>query len=1130
MKLKQLFFICLLCFVCTSYSQQNTAQQKKIIPKQNEIIKIDSTAIQVYGFKILNQQQQPIDTSHYKVNYQTAEIEFKTPITDTLLVSYQKFPSFLTKRYSYYNTDRIVEDQSGLKRLHLQDDARANFKPFDGLTTMGSITRGVTVGNNQNAVTNSSLDLQITGKLSDKVSIRASLQDTGIPIQDGGYSQKLDEFDQIFLELFSHKWNIRAGDLFLENRKTRFLNFNKKVQGLAIGFNLGDEDSKTDVFLSGAFVRGNYSKSQFVGQEGNQGPYKLRGSNNELYVLVISGSERVYVNGILLTRGEDHDYVIDYNAGEVRFTPKFPITSEMRIVIEYQYSERNFSRFITYDGIHHTAKKWNIGAYLYAENDIKNQPLQQNLSEDQVQILKQAGDDSSLMQGPSAYEDSYSENKILYQKNIINGQEVFEYSNDATQTLYQVKFSYVGANAGRYNLLSNQAIGKIYEFVGDNLGDYNPTTQLIAPTKLQIATVVGAYTPNQKTNINTEIAVSNNDLNLYSDIDDENNKGLAIKFEGDKVLHQAKNTLSAFATFDYVEQNFKTVERLYNIEFTRDWNIDELILDANQKRITAGLKYQLNQLGSITYQFDHLNLAGNFNGYKQSLFANLKSKKIELTQNLNYLTTSGNNTSSNFLRNYSTLKYSKDKNWVGFKLNAEDNQQKDKATTLLTNLSQRFAEVGAFVGRGEKDNIYAELGYTFRVNDSLVSGKLNRVNQSNSFYLDSRLVQTEKSDLSFYANYRTLTYEDDRATEPSLNSRIVYNDQYFKQLIQISTAYETSSGSIAQQEFTYLEVEPTQGTYMWIDYNNNGIQELEEFEIATYPDLAKYVRVYLPNQVFLRTHQNRISQSLTFNFNRFINDSRKGLKVLSKFYNQTSFLLDQKTFKQGTTLNLNPFDTKEEYLAGLQTNLRNALFYNRGKQHHSVTYTYQKNKAKTLLSVGSQQIATQNHQIQYTHLIQKLWLLEGFVSNIDQTNESENYASKNFKLTGFTLGPKIGYLFNNNASLNFGYLYKEVDNIWTGFETLQQHKLYTNFNFSNAQKYTVNGEFNYLTNTFYGNNLSAAGFTMLESLMPGKNMTWRLLLQRNLTTYLDLNINYSGRKSENSQTIHTGSVQLRAFF
>jgi hypothetical protein len=56
----------------------------------------------------------------------------------------------------------------------------------------------------------------------------------------------------------------------------------------------------------------------------------------------------------------------------------------------------------------------------------------------------------------------------------------------------------------------------------------------------------------------------------------------------------------------------------------------------------------------------------------------------------------------------------------------------------------------------------------------------------------------------------------------------------FNQLIQSNSAYETNSGSIAQQEFTYLEVPIGQGVYTWNDYNNNGIQELQEFSSSIY--------------------------------------------------------------------------------------------------------------------------------------------------------------------------------------------------------------------------------------------------------------------------------------------------------
>jgi len=76
----------------------------------------------------------------------------------------------------------------------------------------------------------------------------------------------------------------------------------------------------------------------------------------------------------------------------------------------------------------------------------------------------------------------------------------------------------------------------------------------------------------------------------------------------------------------------------------------------------------------------------------------------------------------------------------------------------------------------------------------------------------------------------------------------------------------------------------------------------------------------------------------------------------------------------------------------------------------------------------------------------------------------------------------------------------------------------------------MNGEFSLYENKFDGDALTPVAFQMLEGLQPGQNMTWRLLIQKNLTDYLDININYQGRKSETSQTIHNGNIQLRAYF
>lgn len=1138
---KFIFWILISCFSGLHAQEINSLYKiKKILPSRDTIY-IEKESINSSFFKLLDANGKLIDTILYKINFEKGILILKENSAfnaDSLTVQYLKFPEILTKEYRIYDSSRVVSNEAGNGNLYKIEEKKINKNvPFDGLNTSGSITRGLTIGNNQNAVLNSNLDLQITGRISEKVSLRASIQDSNIPLQDGGYSQRLDQFDNVFMELFSEDWNIRAGDIFLENKNTQFLNFNKKVQGLATNFNFGTEESKTNIFASVALVRGQYAKSDIVGQEGNQGPYKLKGQNGELYVLVVSGSERVYVNGILLKRGENNDYTIDYNAGEIAFTPLFTITSEMRIAIEYQYSDRNYTRFVTYAGATHDNKKWSFGGYLYSENDLKNQPLQQNLSQEQAQILVNAGDNPGLMTAPSAYSDTYSENKVLYRKTLVNAVEIFEYSNNAQQELFNVRFTLVGTNNGNYILTNAAAITRVYEYIapinGLPQGNYEPIIQLIAPTKVQVATFLGKYKPTEKTAVDFEIGISNNDKNLFSTIDDANNKGLAGKINAKQRIFSKRWQMDAFTNYQFIQNNFRSVERLYNIEFNRDWNLGTAGI-GNQSLLVSGLQLDLNpkstNKGLILYQFEKLDFSENFSGSRHVLNGLFRIKNWSFQNQGSLLTSDGTILSSKFLRNQSQMHFHFDKNWVGSSLRLEDNQEKDKRTNQFTALSQKFTEYGLYAGRGDSTKVFVELGYLRRSNDSLQNGLIQRVNSSQTFMLKSKLIQTNKSDLSLFANYRVLEFVDaTRKNEHTFNSRIVYTDRFFNQLIQSTTVYETNSGTIPQQEFTYLEVPAGQGVYTWNDYNGNGIQELQDFEVAPFIDQATFIRVFLPNRIYIKTHQNKFSQSVTLNPNQWQNET--GVKkLLSYFYNQTAFIIDRKTRSDGANFELNPFSGSNENVLGLNSSLRNSLFYNRGKQNHSVTYSYLQNKTKNLLSIGSQEATNSSHQLQYNHLYQKSWLFGFFTKTIQSAIESENFQEKNFDISGYQLAPKISYLFSKSTSWDLFYELQKKENQIGVSETLLQNRFGTSFSYAGTKKITMNGEISFYQNKFDGNEFSSVGFQMLEGLQTGQNLTWRLLLQKNITQFLDINFNYQGRKSETSQAIHTGNVQLRAYF
>ncbi|SDR66434.1 hypothetical protein SAMN05216503_0161 [Polaribacter sp. KT25b] len=1123
----QKYTFLILLFIGFSIQSQtiSTDFRKRIIEVKQDTIRLDSVPINSQKFKILDNSKNLIISSNYKVDFSKAILIINSKKYSKITVEYFRFPEFITKVYSPYDEKLIIENTTNNGVLYsLTTNKKASeIKLFEGLETKGFISRGITSGNNQNAVTNSALDLEISGKLSKDVTLRANIFDTNIPIQENGYSQNITDFDRIFIEMFSNNWRVRAGDISLKNDKSYFLTFTKQVAGLEVEANVNDN---LKIAASGAVVRGKFNRFTFTAAEGNQGPYKLYGANNESAIIMIEGSESVYINGLLINRGENEDYTIDYNLGEITFNTTFPVTNDMRITVEFQYSDRNYTRFITYNEVDYKSEKLNIAGYFYSENDAKNQPIQQSLSTEQKQILANAGNNADAMFSESAFLDTYDENKILYKK-VINGViEIFEYSNLETDELYNVTFTNVGANNGDYNLDRSIAIGNIFVFVGVNQGEYQPIVNLIAPTKSQFFVVKSDYNPTEKMQINSEIALSNNDANLFSNINDDQNKAVAVKVGWQQILIDKKWQLKTNINHEFVAKNFETIQRWETIEFNRDWNI--LTNDATKNYFQSEISLQNKKDNFVLYRFNNLNYTDVFNGNKHELTSKLKFNNTSFFVDGSFLENTSTLEDNTFFRAKATVNQSLKKSWIGAFINFETNSRKDLNTEEFINTSHRFKEYEGYFGIGDSTKIFAKFGFNYRNNDSIKLNEFTEINNRKTIYLNSKLIKNKNTDLSIFANYR-ITKNYFTEDEKNLNSRVIFNQKLFKDFMFLSSVYETSSGNVARQDYVYVKTEPGFGFYTWIDYNNDGIQDFNEFEIAQFQDQADYLRVPKPNLSYIATQRAKFQQNLSINPRSW--SLKTGIKkLISHFYNQSFLSVENEQERIGNSFQLNPFNFDENSLIGLNLNFRNSLFFNKDLQKNSMTFTYGDSKIKQQYFIGNQENNIKLHQIEYTHKFADFWLIDLLGKTSKNTLETENFTNRNYEIDAKEIQPKLTFLYNTNNRFSAFYHFKNKQNKLEDFEELNQQKFGIEYFYISKKKNQISANLNVFLNDFTGSENTPVAYQMLEGLQNGKNYTWSLLFNQKLNSFLNLNLNYLGRKSENSKTIHTGTVQLKANF
>lgn len=1146
------FYICFLFTVCLVLSvsaqipdwQNDNLRRDSIMA--SDTVQLSARTLLPEKFIISDEEGNIISELFYKVDFATGKLTFDESLKGRkLFVTYYIHPDLQQSSVFSKDTALIIEPTQQNKYYALGEEAKETKKPFDGLNSRGSLVRGIRFGNNQSASVQSSLDLQLTGNLTEEIGVNAVISDNNVPIQADGYTQQLQEFDKVYVELFNKNSKVRAGHIDLIQESDFFGNFTQKVTGLQVGTELTHgNDSKTRIQVAGSSTRGEFASKKIIGQNGNQGPYRLSGNNNELYIIIVSGSERVYLDGVLLTRGENNDYVINYNTGELTFTSNKLITDNSRITVEYLYANRSYSQLLMYAGVEHESDRFRVAGHFYSNGDSKNNPLLDNLSDSDKEILAEAGNNPDEMYNSTAIPAEYNPDKNLYRKIMVDGVEVFEYSENPEEELYQVTFTLVGNNQGNYIQSDIEVNGKIFQYVtpvnGIPQGNYEPIRQLIPPKRLQLYTLNSAYKLKNNGLIGLDLAMSNEDLNLFSEKDDGENTGFAGRVYGNKTFQFKSWHLQPLFELSYIQKNFRSIQRLRSVEFTRDFNLEDELSEANQTYLRLGLQTKYNDSLTLNYNLHYLQNEGQYNGLKNDLTLNYQTEKNFAQANFSYLNAEKqyedslnlDADKSKFLRYQALAKRKIWKSvWVGAQYAGESNEREDHLNASegnnLSELSFRWDEVQAMAGIGDTAKINAQLTYYNRRDDSVRLGSMQRVSKSNGWILQSKLINKQDQRLELTGHYRSVDYVfEDVSHENYITGNVRWYKSFFRGGMVVNAFYELGSGVEPQREFEYVKVTDGTGIYKWIDYNGDEIEQLDEFEVAEFQDEANYIRVYTNTVEYVRTNKNGMNLSVRLKPRELINSENE---FLGRWMLQGSLQSNNSLLKEGKTLEWNPFVDSENLLSKTQS-LRASLNFNQGgKYKWSSGYTFSNQESQTYVFTGAESRDTRSHLLnaKYSPWENFYFLAEG--ENMVTESNSDLFESRRFVLDSWRAKPQISYQIENKFSASLNYTYQSKSNR-TGEEELDQSDLGTEIQWNDGSKSSILATFNYIKNDFTGNPQSVVGNQMMEGLKPGNNFVWQLMVQRQLNSFLSVNVSYDGRKTEENKTIHTGSVQIQARF
>jgi hypothetical protein len=1111
----------------------------------------------------------------YRINYDLGIIAFYKnrllPFTsDTarhrLVVQFIPLPFTFKKEYAL--RDLIIRsDSAGHKRITVAEEG-LRFTPNEffgkGIQKSGTLMRGFTIGSNQDLTLNSGFRMQLNGALSKEINVTAALTDENSPIQPEGTTQTLREVDKVFVNLQSKHLGATLGDFNLdvgENQGGEFGRLSRKLQGAsgsALFENLSPGNLSASGTVTAATARGKFATNNFQGIDGNQGPYRLTGNNGEPQIIVIAGSERVYLNGEVMTRGELNDYTIDYASGDVIFTSRRMITNASRITIDFEYSDQQYTRNLVAISTGETAwnKKLKFNAVVAQEADDPSSPIDFTLDDTSREVLQHSGSDQLRASLPGVKYvgvDSVGVPKGQYVRrdSVIHGKtyHILIYAPGDPGAFYSVIFSPVPTmpsdSAGYSRIASGQ-----YQFAGIGQGNFLPIQLLPMPQLHRSIDLNGSYQVTPDLSLSGEYAATRFDQNRLSPPDQQSNSGGAMKFSleyNPKQLMLFNRNFGAlkFEVSDrYVDRTFAPLDRFNDVEFNREWNLTNLT-NANEEIREGSLTYAPVPLVSIGGGYGLLDRTDETKSLRTHGELDVKDPNYpSLQYNFENITNDDyvGQQNSTWLRQHAMIDYRLKDVTPSLRVESEDRSLFGLSKDSVAQGAFRIFEVAPRVGVNIFGPMSGSVEIQSRIEDSSAGGVLSRASQSLTQMYTWQLSEWRNLSSSLSFNIRSVAFTDQFRRRGNSDGDFVLirsQSRYspLQRAVESDLYYEFSSQRSSRLERVYLRVPKGTGNYTYAgDLNGNGIADDNEFQLAKYD--GDYVVIYVPSEQLYPVVDLKSSMRLRIQPARILRD-------VSTFWERTLKALSSETYLRVEENSSDPM-TRHIYLMNFKyfqndsttisgsSQVQQDLFLFENDPSLSFRFRYnQSNGFVQLVSSGERSLLREQSVRVRSQLGVEIGNQTDFVNKLDRVISSvpssrERDITSNSLTSDFSYKPEIQWEIGFNFSVT-----RSVDNFAMGNTTADINGQGLRVTYGLLGAGQLRSEFSreeVSVSNIRPDPIRGIPFELTNGDAIGKNYLWQLAFDYRINQNMQVSLQYNGRSEGGRPPVHLARAEARAFF